>query len=342
MKFDHTKFFDGFKPFYTSVTGLQLDSTKVQALDFLLIQFEQEPLWTLTAEIAYAIATTHIETFIPKTGQRYEPIKEFGGKTYFIKRYWINLKIRKQLGNKSEYDAWARCGRGFVQETGLANDTKFTKLLGIDLVSNPELAMDPPTSFKIMTVGMFNGVFTGKKIGDFINSSKTDFFSCRTVINGHDRAAEIAGYAHSIQKILDDAQITDIAPDNDKPSPPDKSDDSTSQGETVDVTSANAYNGIGFIPTIKKDLAAITGGNIGTQSVTAFMQQLNGLPPWAAALAAKIATIVIIASVIYLSFRIIHYIIFRISDGQRMKLEANAQTSKDKFSIRWIDPVLTK
>lgn len=330
MRFDHTKFFDGFKPFYKTVTGLNLDTDKVQALDFLLTKFEADPLWTRTTEIGYALATIHIETFIPKTGQRYEPIKEFGGKAYFIKRYWTNTKIRKQLGNLSEYDAWARCGRGYVQETGLANDKKFTKLLNIDLINNPELALDPDTAFDIMTVGMFNGIFTGKKLGPFID--KGDLVNARTVINGHDRAQEIAGYAHSITKILDSALAPDVAEDDSSTS---KGDAPTDDKDSVKIVSSGLYNGIGFIPTIKQDLAAVTGGNIGMQAVGTAVDRISGLPPWATALAYKVGIILIIASVAYLLFRVGHYIIFEISDNRRRQMQATANTSNELKNIIW-------
>lgn len=202
MKFNHKKFFEGFKPWYKSESGINLDADKVKALDFLLTQFESNSEWKATNEIAYALATIHIETFWPQSGKRYEPIREGGGKSYFIKRYWTNVKIRNQLGNKSEYDAYARSGRGYVQLTGLSNDQKMTKLLGIDLISNPDLAMVPETAFKIMTVGMFNGIFTGKKLGTYVNYTKSDYVKARGVINGTDRAREIAGYAIEIEKIL--------------------------------------------------------------------------------------------------------------------------------------------
>lgn len=208
MKFDRKKFFNGFKPWYKIVTGENLDSDKVQALDFLLTNFENSSEWQSVNQIAYALATIHIETFWPQSGKRYEPIREGGGKSYFIKRYWTNVKIRNQLGNKSQYDAYARSGRGYVQLTGLSNDQKMSKLLGIDLISNPDLAMNPETAFKIMTVGMMNGIFTGKKLGTYVTETKRDYVKARGVINGVDRAREIANYAESIEDILRGAFIS--------------------------------------------------------------------------------------------------------------------------------------
>jgi len=210
MKFDRKKFFNGFKSWYKIVTEENLDSDKVQALDFLLTNFENSPEWKSVNQIAYALATIHIETFWPQSGKRYEPIREGGGKSYFIKRYWTNVKIRNQLGNKSQYDAYARSGRGYVQLTGLSNDQKMSKLLGIDLISNPDLAMDPETAFKIMTVGMMNGIFTGKKLGTYVTETKREYVKARGVINGVDRAREIADYAESIEDILRGAVVSKL------------------------------------------------------------------------------------------------------------------------------------
>lgn len=212
MKFDRKKFFDGFRPFYRSETGVSLDREKVAALEFLLTSFENSPAWTRVEEIAFALANIHIETYWPKSGSRYLPIKEGGGKAYFIRRYWTNKKIRTQLGNESEDDAWRRPGRGYIQETGLGNDIKFTRLTGIDLVNDPDLAMVPENAFLIMTVGMHRGIFTGKRLGTFINDSKTDYYNARTVINGHDRATEIAGIAHHIEQILRNALTSAATP----------------------------------------------------------------------------------------------------------------------------------
>jgi predicted chitinase len=49
---------------------------------------------------------------------------------------------RKQLGNIAPGDGWLYRGHGLPQLTGRANFQRFGKLLGIDLESNPALALD--------------------------------------------------------------------------------------------------------------------------------------------------------------------------------------------------------
>lgn len=56
---------------------------------------------------------------------------------------------RKNLGNKLAGDGPKFIGRGILQLTGRSNYENMTKVLGIDLVNNPELACDPEISTKI-------------------------------------------------------------------------------------------------------------------------------------------------------------------------------------------------
>jgi hypothetical protein len=45
--------------------------------------------------------------------------------------------------------------------------------------------------------GMIGGWFTGKKLSDYLGNGKVDFVNARRIINGLDRADDIAGYANS-------------------------------------------------------------------------------------------------------------------------------------------------
>lgn len=124
---------------------------------------------------------------------RLQPIKEIKAKpgtyvwdTYQVK-YW----------NTGFY------GRGFVQLTWEANYQKMGKVLGVNLVANPDLALKPQYAADIIVYGMMNGSFTGKKLGDFINSEKADYYNARDtvgakIVAGSDTAALIVGYAENI------------------------------------------------------------------------------------------------------------------------------------------------
>jgi len=201
MKINRKKFFDGFRPYFKQIVGKALTVTQVANLEFLLGAFEKSTWFSVDVRrIAYAIATIHIETYLPRINSRYAPVTEGGSKSYF-NRYDKSTNPRKarELGNIEVGDGYRYRGRGYCQITGRNNYRKF----GIE--DNPEMALDPQTAFNILERGMREGTFTGKKIIDYINTSGADYKNARRVINGQDRAAEIAGYARNIEHFLREA-----------------------------------------------------------------------------------------------------------------------------------------
>lgn len=290
MQFDHKKFFENFKPWYRGATGLSLDATKVQDLDFILTQIESYPQWQTVEQAAYLLATIHVETFWPESGSRYAPIKEGGTKAYFIKRYWTNTKIRAELGNKSQYDAYARSGRGYVQSTGLKNDirsdkeirsnlpqviTEFEATTGqkFDLIAHPEQMLNPYISFAALTLAMFGGWYTGKKITTYISGKVKDYKNSRRVINGVDRAVEIAGYAEGLEDVLrnslntgENTTIEDVVNSAAK----DQVATNLESGDTQVVTKEKASLKTRIITGVGAALTAIGGTGF---SVATFLQQ---------------------------------------------------------------------
>lgn len=78
-----------------------------------------------------------------------------------------------RLGNTEAGDGYKYRGRGFVQLTGKANYAEASKALGIDLVSNPELAADPANAAKIATwFWKKSGAGTAARTGDLKASRK--------------------------------------------------------------------------------------------------------------------------------------------------------------------------
>jgi hypothetical protein len=51
-------------------------------------------------------------------------------------------------------------------------------------------------------IGMAEGWFTGKKLGNYITLDKSDFANARRIINGTDKASLIAGYARHYDALL--------------------------------------------------------------------------------------------------------------------------------------------
>ena len=49
---------------------------------------------------------------------------------------------------------------------------------------------------------MFRGLFTGKKLADYMNDKETDYYNARRIINGLDKAELIAGYAKEFESCI--------------------------------------------------------------------------------------------------------------------------------------------
>lgn len=69
-------------------------------------------------------------------------------------------------------------------------------------MSDPSLALDPAIAGKILFAGMETGLFTGKKFGDFFSKTKEDWINARRIINGLDRAPQIADYGRKFYSAI--------------------------------------------------------------------------------------------------------------------------------------------
>jgi len=161
---------------------------QVTSIELLIEEFFRQGL-IMKEQLAYLLATAYHECHNPAyPKKRLTPMKEFGGERY--------------LKSKAYYPYY---GRGFVQLTWKSNYDKAGKRLGIDLLKNPELALDPVFAANIMVYGMKYGSFTGKKLSDYINAQKVDFLQARRIINGMDKSRLIADYALLFQDCLSPA-----------------------------------------------------------------------------------------------------------------------------------------
>ncbi len=130
-----------------------------------------------------------------------------------------------RLGNvKGSSDAANYRGRGFVQITGrdnykrlgtqlqkegftytYDNQTYGTKEHSIDLETNPtHVNLVPELAAKILVSGMQNDSFAqgGKGLSTYITDKTSDFVGARGLVNGTDRAADIAKIAEDFAKVL--------------------------------------------------------------------------------------------------------------------------------------------
>ena len=180
-----------------SVIG-SLSQSQVDGLNFLVSKMKQAGF--TYPEAAYGLATVYIET-----DKTFQPIAEKGSDKYLSK--YDTGTLAKRLGNTPEADGDGQKykGRGYVQITGLANYKFFSKITGKDLVNNPDLALDAEVSAHIMAHGMLNGSFTGvgfRRKRPVSRYNIHQYTQARNIINGTDRAAEIAQFAMIFEKAL--------------------------------------------------------------------------------------------------------------------------------------------
>lgn len=181
-------FFAGYRREFGKLSDAQVEPL-VQLLQFVV----DDPLTSDIRHAAYILANTKHET-----ADTFLPIEEAG----------------HLAGRIADLDAWRRRnlryypwhGRGYTQLTWETNYLKFEQLLSIPLTADPSLAMVPEHSYKIMSVGMHRGLFRGKKLTDYINSSSTDYVNARAIINGFVKgkanAIKIAKYAVGFERAL--------------------------------------------------------------------------------------------------------------------------------------------
>lgn len=160
--------------------------------------------WPL-AYTAYALATAYHET-----AHSMQPVPEYGGNKYFTRMYDITGErptLAKKNGNTNPGDGPKYKGRGYVQLTWKNNYIKAGSKIGLpNLWQEPDLALRDDVAAKIMIGGMSEGWFTGKACKNYLPSSgaasKEQFIQARRIINGVDKADQIAGYALKFQKAL--------------------------------------------------------------------------------------------------------------------------------------------
>ncbi|MEN6506325.1 MAG: hypothetical protein ABFD92_17455 [Planctomycetaceae bacterium] len=153
--------------------------------------------------LAYILGTAYHES-----ARTMQPVRETLAKTdakakEILTKAW---KAGKLPWVKSDYWSSGWFGRGFVQLTHKANYVKAGEKLGIDLVSDPSKAMIPEVSALILIRGMQEGWFTGKKLSD-----AGDFLEARRIVNGTDKAGQIATYANSFLSALEAAEAASPA-----------------------------------------------------------------------------------------------------------------------------------
>jgi len=186
MKFDRTKFWTE----YNNQFGHPPHGPEQNATEQLLGFMENDPQLARLEWAAYLFGTIRNEV-----GSNMLPVKEIKAKPGTP--VWENWQ--KKYWNTGFY------GRGYAQLTWEGNYQKFGKLLGLDLVKNPDMLLLPEVGYKVLALGCVQGLFRRRskaqggapyKLSDFLTGSKKDYISARQIVNGISGAA----YQHALRE----------------------------------------------------------------------------------------------------------------------------------------------
>ncbi|MEI7255370.1 hypothetical protein [Dickeya dadantii] len=160
-------------------------------------------------KLAYMLATARHETYHFTTGEYFSEKPEVGEKDYFNKYDPVLAATQRERDiaraneNTEQGDGYKYRGRGCVHLTWRVNYRKAGEKYGVDFVRNPDSAGDFTYSVPIMIWGMEEGIFTGKGVSSYINSTSVNYELARKTINGNDQKSLIASYAEKFQSILE-------------------------------------------------------------------------------------------------------------------------------------------
>lgn len=158
---------------------------------------------TKLGDMAYILATAWWET-----AQTMHPVVEAN----WLSEVWRKKNLR--------YYPWH--GRGLIQTTWEDNYVKIAKAIGLPgdfFTKDPDLLLKWEHSLPALFVGMEQGIYTGKKLSDYIDDIDEDddedlreWKAARRIVNGTDEASTIAKLALTFEEGLKAAGYGQKAP----------------------------------------------------------------------------------------------------------------------------------
>jgi len=201
MKVDRTAFFATVR----ARLG-KLSTSQVAGIEAILDVIDGAPL----SHQAYMLATAWHET-----AATMKPIKEYGGPSYFTKMYDVagnRPQLCISMGNTCAGDGLKYFGRGYVQLTWKVNYERAGRELGLDLVAQPDLALEPAAAAAILCLGMTEGWFTRRKLATYLPAqgvaTRLQYVNARKIINGTDKAELVEDYAQAFERALRDGGLS--------------------------------------------------------------------------------------------------------------------------------------
>jgi hypothetical protein len=139
--------------------------------------------------MAYILATARLETKkLNKKLKQYiffAPTTEGGDVAYFNKYDPVLAETAHhrqravRYGNTQQGDGYKYRGRGYVQVTWKLNYKSVGDYIGQDLVTNPDLGLNPRIAAFAAVYGMEKGIFTGRKLSSYITDQAQDYLHAK-------------------------------------------------------------------------------------------------------------------------------------------------------------------
>lgn len=278
---------------------------------------------------------------------------------------------RADLGNTQKGDGRRFKGHGRIQITGRDNHTKYTNYLRrakhlpfVDFVEEPKkLAQEP---YATDAAGWFWTIYKG--LNKYADSG--DFLTTQIRVNGRNKKTGLPNhydvrqryYAKGLSVLPDDFTLsgvsqpaavqtaTDTTLPSDEPQnsePPTNIETTVVEAEDGVVTSTTTTtqeeaeiegvkpynNGKGLGGTLKDDAKAILPANIGLSTVSEWIQQTTGWPPWVSALIPKLVIIGLVCTALWVIYRLLTWAMHNFRENERVKLLAIINSDKSRKDI---------
>lgn len=172
-------------------SNLFQDAEKARNAQIIIDAFKEQGI-TDPKVLAYALATVQHET-----AGTFRPIEEYGGR-----------EQARRLGYSGGENYY---GRGYIQLTHDYNYKDIGDKIGVDLVNNPELALQPEVAAKIMAT-----FFKDRGVDKLV--SEKGYEAGRGPINGTDQADKIANIARSFETNISSQPIREPSGQSRNPS----------------------------------------------------------------------------------------------------------------------------
>jgi putative chitinase len=138
-------------------------------------------------------------------------------------RKLANQVYNGRLGNRAgSDDGWTYRGRGLDHLTGRDNYSRAVRIVGADVLNNPDLMLVPDIAVKSLVHGMTTGRYRGKSLSDYTDAAGGfDYVGARAIVNADVRANGelVAGYARAFRAALQAGGWSDTPAPTPAPAP---------------------------------------------------------------------------------------------------------------------------